>query len=210
MSYLKNINYQEDNIHYQIPYFEYRPGQTYYLTGASGSGKTTFFNILSGMLDLKSWSWVDTDVDIALLPIDERQLGVVFQGYELFSHLTAIENIEIVMKSRKNWSVESRQKLGDLIQQMNLETCQSTQASKLSGGEKQRVALIRAIMSKPRILILDEPFSALDQINKSAAQKVIADYLAAHRITTLITSHQSEDVAFLKPISIRIKGDLYL
>ena len=210
MSYLKNINYQEDNIHYQIPYFEYRPGQTYYLTGTSGSGKTTFFNILSGMLDLKSWSWVDTDVDIALLPIDERQLGVVFQGYELFSHLTAIENIEIVMKSRKNWSVESRQKLGDLIQQMNLETCQSTQASKLSGGEKQRVALIRAIMSKPRILILDEPFSALDQINKSAAQKVIADYLATNKITTLITSHQSEDVAFLKPISIRIKGDLYL
>ena len=210
MSYLKNINYQEDNIHYQIPYFEYQPGQIFYLTGASGSGKTTFFNLLSGMLDLKNWNWVDTDVDLAQLPMDERQLGIVFQGHELFNHLTAIENIEIVMKSRKNWSIESRQKLSALIRQLNLETCQSTQASKLSGGEKQRVALIRAIMSKPRILILDEPFSALDEVNKSAAQKIIADYLAVHKITTLITSHQAEDVAFLKPISIRIKGDLYL
>ncbi len=210
MSYLKNINYQEDNIHYQIPYFEYRHGQAYYLTGSSGSGKTTFFNLLSGMLDLKDWNWVDTDVDLAKLPIDERQLGIVFQGHELFNHLTATENIEIAMKSRKNWSAESRQKLGDLIRQLNLETCQSTQASKLSGGEKQRVALIRAIMSKPRVLILDEPFSALDEVNKSAAQKIIADFLATNKITTLITSHQSEDVAFLKPISIRIKGDLYL
>ena len=73
MSYLKNINYLEGNIHYQIPYFEYQAGKVYYLTGESGSGKTTFFNILTGVLDLKNWNWFDTDVDLAQLPIDETE-----------------------------------------------------------------------------------------------------------------------------------------
>ncbi len=210
MSYLKNINYQEDNIHYTIPYFEYQTGQVYYINGVSGSGKTTFFHILCGLIELNDWHWVEGDTDLAKLSIEDRHLGVVFQSYDLFSNLTALENIEIVMKARNNWSIESRQKLQSLIEKLNLQSSVQTKALKLSGGEKQRVALLRAIMSKPRVLILDEPFSALDEVNKLAAQKVITDYLTEYKLTTLIASHQPLDVAFLKPVTVQIEGDLYI
>ena len=114
------------------------------------------------------------------------------------------------MKARNNWSIESRQKLQSLIEKLNLQSSVQTKALKLSGGEKQRVALLRAIMSKPRVLILDEPFSALDEVNKLAAQKVITDYLTEYKLTTLIASHQPLDVAFLKPVTVQIEGDLYI
>ncbi len=210
MSYLKNINYREDNIHYAIPYFEYQTGQVYYINGVSGSGKTTFFNILCGIIELKDWQWLDGSTDLAKLSVEDRQLGVVFQSHDLFNNLTAFENIEIVMKARNNWSSESRQKLQSFIEKLDLQSCLQTTALKLSGGEKQRVALLRAILSKPRVLILDEPFSALDQANKLAAQKIIMDYLAEHKLTTLIASHQPQDVAFLKPVTVEVRGDLYI
>ena len=102
------------------------------------------------------------ETDLAKLPAPERRLGVVFQSLEIFPHLTAAANIRFAGESRGLSQSEIDQRLADLVNTLNLNSCLSRRGAVLSGGEKQRVALARALIGRPRILLLDEPFSALD------------------------------------------------
>lgn len=204
MATIKNLNYQIGQFNLQIPELEIKEREITLIMGPSGSGKTTLFNLITGVISDRNWQCVVAGVDIAKLPIEQRQLGVVFQSYELFPHLTAKENIELVMKSRQNLSSEAQTQLQEFKEILGLDRCWETRAQNLSGGEKQRVSFLRALMSKPRLLLLDEPFSALDEDNKSEARTLLKQVLEKTQITTLMISHDPADSKIFGPTVIKL------
>ncbi len=196
MAYIKNLNYKFDNFILDIPSLEIKENEVTVLMGPSGAGKTTLFNLITGFVPYQDWQFEINGIDLAKKEISERELGVVFQSFELFPHLTAKENIELVMQSRKNTSSQAFAELEKYKNILKLENCWNTKAQVLSGGEKQRVALLRAVMAKPRMLLLDEPFSALDEATKEEARKLVKSVLQDIKVTTLMISHDSKDAQY--------------
>lgn len=193
MSVLTNLVYHLDQFKLQVPHLEISDNGVTALIGPSGSGKTSLFKVLLGIYQPTNWHWIFKGVDLAQLSLDQRQLGVVFQTYELFPHLTAEMNIKLIMEARRNNDQSAFDQLNKYKDQLNLNRCWNTQAEKLSGGEQQRVALLRAIMSRPRIILLDEPFSALDQSIKQEAYLIVKDLLYETQIPALMITHQIEE-----------------
>lgn len=204
MAYIKNLNYTFDNFVLNIPSLEIKENEVTVLMGPSGAGKTTLFNLITGFISYQDWQFEIAGVDLAKKEISQRELGVVFQSFELFPHLTAKENIELVMRSRKNESVAAFADLEKYKTILKLENCWNTKAQVLSGGEKQRVALLRAVMAKPRMLLLDEPFSALDEATKEEARKIVRSVLQELKVTTLLISHDQKDAIYFGPNLILI------
>lgn len=204
MAYIKNLNYTFDNFVLNIPSLEIKENEVTVLMGPSGAGKTTLFNLITGFISYQDWQFEIAGVDLAKKEISQRELGVVFQSFELFPHLTAKENIELVMRSRKNESVAAFADLEKYKTILKLENCWNTKAQVLSGGEKQRVALLRAVMAKPRMLLLDEPFSALDEATKEEARKIVRSVLHELKVTTLLISHDQKDAIYFGPNLILI------
>lgn len=180
------------------------------IRGPSGSGKTTFFRVLSGEVSAKNWSWVLDGVNLSDLEMSERRLGIVFQSYDLFPNLTAFQNIYIVMQSRKNTSNEATKRLLDYKARLGLESCWNTRAENLSGGEQQRTALLRAVMSNPRYLLLDEPFSALNPELRDESRKVVADLIRDSKIGALLITHDERDVQAIADREIKILDGKFL
>lgn len=194
MSVVKNLFRKYDDFTVDIAEWKIADLGVTALIGHSGSGKTTVLRMLCGLEPCEAMSWQFDDVDLAKLPIGERRIGMVFQSYELFPHMTAKENILFAGEARKI-SLDQRNKyLSDLTQKLKLDKCLNTKAQKLSGGEKQRVALARALMSQPRILILDEPFSALDEDLKEEARSLVKQTIDEYKIPTILVTHDKRDI----------------
>lgn len=189
MSKISRLHFALGSLIIDIPELELPDKGVTAITGPSGSGKTTFFKILIGLHQPKNWSWMFNGVEMSVLPIPQRQLGVVFQTYELFPHLTAEENIKIVMQSRNNITTASVEQLKHFKAKLKLERCWQTKGKYLSGGEQQRVALLRAILSAPRMILLDEPFSALDQALRYEAYEIVQDVLSEIQVPALMITH---------------------
>lgn len=200
MSLIKNINLKLDEFELSIPELEIADSGVTAVQGESGSGKTTFLNVLIGLHKPVGWQWNFKGTDLAKLDISERRLGVVFQTYDLFPHMTARQNVQIVLDSRFKNSDERRmqiEKLSEAVQLLRLEKCWNTKAENLSGGEKQRTALLRAVFSNPRMLILDEPFAALDVNLRHESRMIVKDFIAKIDIPVLLVTHDSQDVTVL-------------
>jgi len=145
--------------------FSCRKGEILVLVGPSGSGKTTTLRCIAGLykpatgkIICQGKTWLDTEQKINI-PVQQRAVGMVFQHYALFPHLSVRDNIAIAVKN----TADMRSRVTDLISMMHLEGLDQRYPHKLSGGQQQRVALARALAREPDILLLDEPFSALDQ-----------------------------------------------
>ncbi len=193
MFVIKNLDFKIDNFHLKIDHFDLSNHKIVALMGPSGSGKSTFFNILIGLYKPINWSWIFNGRQFAGLNMDQRQLGIVFQKNELFPHLTAEENVKIVMKSRNVQLETDFVRLEKYKSVLKLNNCWLTRADKLSGGEAQRVSLLRAVMSRPVLLLLDEPFSSLDADLKVEARKMTSDLVREAGIPTLLITHDIED-----------------
>ncbi len=199
MSVIKNLKFSLDQFNLQIDQLEIPDQGVTAFWGESGSGKTTLFKILIGLYQPVDWSWNFKNESLEKRSLSERQLGVVFQNYELFPHMTAEENILIVLHAR-NSTENLKSKIAECEQykiRLQLEKCWNTQASKLSGGEKQRVALLRAIISQPKLLLLDEPFSALDPHLRQEAREIVKQILLEQAVPVYMITHDLEDVRFL-------------
>lgn len=204
MAFIKNLNYKIGNFSLNISDLKIEENTVTVLMGPSGSGKTTLFNLITGFTPHKDWIFEVAGIDLAKLSIEEKQLGVVFQNNELFPHLTARENVEVVMKSRSNFNADALKQLEKYKTILQLEDCWNTKAHVLSGGEKQRVSLLRALMAKPRMLLLDEPFSSLDEYNKEEARYLVKTALEEAKTTALLISHDLKDAQFFGPQLIQL------
>lgn len=206
MSLIKNLNFTTDGFQIDIPHLEFADQGVTAITGHSGSGKTTFFKILLGLYQPQNWSWVLHNNEMSQLSPNERQLGVVFQNYELFPHLTAEENITLIMRARDNLNKSSQEMLEHFKHSLKLEKCWNTQAKNLSGGEQQRVALLRAVLSKPQLVLLDEPFSALDHEVKQEAYGLVQSVLNEIRVPALIITHNISEAKLFTSHIIEFKN----
>lgn len=172
------------------------------LIGPSGSGKTSVFRLLIGLEACPTLQWKFGSEDIAKLPVPQRKLGVVFQTLELFSHLTAMENILFAQRAR-GLTLEHEFR-DELILMLKIGHCIHQKTSTLSGGEKQRVAIARALAGKPRFLFLDEPFSAIDEEMRAEARLLLLKCVEKFSIPTLIITHDMRDVEALKATPFKL------
>ncbi|MCB0351113.1 MAG: ATP-binding cassette domain-containing protein [Bdellovibrionales bacterium] len=206
MSVIQNLIRDYGDFKVDIPRWELSDQGITALKGASGSGKTSVIRLLLGLDSCPTLSWILNGQDVAKLPIEKRNLGVVFQTLDLFPHMTARQNIEFAAKARKLSPIEISKRLGDLVDKLHLSPCLERPARVLSGGEKQRVAIARALIARPQFLFLDEPFSALDAELRSQARALVKNIIAEYKIPTLLVSHDEADIAALATSTIQIQA----
>lgn len=198
MSVVERLNKKyEGGFEIQIPRWEIRDEGVTALWGPSGSGKTSVFRLLLGLESCPGLQWRWGEEDLALVPTPQRKLGVVFQTLDLFPHMTARQNIFFPVKARSIAKNQAQARFEKLNQVLHLQSFLDRRAELLSGGEKQRVALSRALMSFPRMLFLDEPFSALDESLRAEARSYLKQLLNETRTPALLITHDERDLEVL-------------
>lgn len=194
MSWVRNLIHDYGGFRIEIPGWEILDEGVTALWGPSGAGKTSVFRILLGLEPVEGYSWEFKGIDLAKLPVPARRLGVVFQTFELFPHMTAHENILFAAEARKIPREDAAAHCAELARTLALEGCLERRGAVLSGGEKQRVALARALIGRPRVLFLDEPFSALDADLRAEARELVKRAIHAEGIPTVLITHDRQDL----------------
>lgn len=184
-------------------------GEFLTLLGPSGSGKTTFLMILSGFEPASAGRITLDGRDVTATAAEKRGFGMVFQGYALFPHMTAEQNIAFPLKVQGLAAPEIRRRVSDIVEMVGLAGHAHKRPAGLSGGQQQRVALARALVYAPPVLLLDEPFSALDKNLRGQMQD---EMRRIHRETgttcVFVTHDQSEALALSTRVAIFDKGRL--
>jgi putative spermidine/putrescine transport system ATP-binding protein len=169
------------------------PGELVALLGPSGCGKTTALRILAGFETADSGSVLVDGKDISPVPAARRDMGMVFQSYSLFPNMNALDNVGFGLRMRKIGTAERRKKAGELLDMVGLAPQASQYPHQLSGGQQQRVALARALAIEPRVLLLDEPLSALDAKVRLQLREQIRTLQQRLGTTTLFVTHDQEE-----------------
>ncbi|SHK90498.1 ABC transporter ATP-binding protein [Hespellia stercorisuis] len=170
-------------------------GEIISILGPSGSGKTTLLNLILGITDIDSGKLLYDGQDLTRVPMEKRGFNIVFQDYALFPNLNAYDNITYGLKN--NPGISSKEEVAELIELLGLEEHLEKRIEQLSGGQKQRVALARTMVMKPKILLLDEPLSALDGVIKESIKDRIKTIAREYNLTTIIVTHDPEEALTL-------------
>ena len=165
------------------------------ILGPSGSGKTTLLNLILGITDIDKGSLVYNGRDLTRVPMEQRGFNIVFQDYALFPNLNAYQNITYGLKNKPG--ISSKEEVEELIDLLGLREHLTKKIEQLSGGQKQRVALARTMVMKPKILLLDEPLSALDGVIKESIKDRIKTIAREYHLTTIIVTHDPEEALTL-------------
>lgn len=172
-------------------------GETLALVGPSGAGKTTILKAIAGLYRPSTGRivsdgqvWLDRDLGTDV-PVQARRVGIVFQSYALFPHMTALGNVAEAMLDYPRSEREAR--AAALLERVHLDGLGARYPAELSGGQQQRVALARALARDPHVLLLDEPFSAVDQPTRRALHALLAEIRAASAMPIIFVSHDVED-----------------
>ena len=185
------------------------PGELVALLGPSGCGKTTALRLVAGLDEVTSGRVMFAGDDVTHLGANRRDVGMVFQSYSLFPHMTAIENVMFGLMLRHQGTTERRKRAGDMLDLVGLSGFADRYASQLSGGQQQRVALARALAIQPKVLLLDEPLSALDAKVRGRLRDEIRRVQLEVGITTLFVTHdQEEALAIADRVGVMNKGRL--
>ncbi len=168
-------------------------GEFFSLLGPSGCGKTTTLNLIAGFLEPTRGRIRIDGQDVTGVPAYRRALGVVFQNYALFPHLTVFENIAFGLRMRRVPPREMERRVGEALALVHLEGYERAWPAQLSGGMQQRVALARALVIQPRVLLLDEPLAALDKKLREEMRAELREIQRAVRITTIFVTHDQEE-----------------
>ncbi len=170
-------------------------GEIVSILGPSGSGKTTLLNVILGLAELDGGHIVYDGEDLSHTPMQQRGFNIVFQDYALFPNLNAYRNITYGLKNKPG--ISSEKEVMELINLLGLSEHLDKRIDQLSGGQKQRVALARTLVMKPRILLLDEPLSALDGVIKESIKTRIKKIAREYNLTTVIVTHDPEEALTL-------------
>ncbi|MDH4549414.1 ABC transporter ATP-binding protein [Pseudomonas sp. BN607] len=184
-------------------------GEFMSLLGPSGSGKTTLLSILGGFLRVSSGSILFGEHDVTLMPPNKRDIGVVFQNYALFPHMTVGQNVAFALRARGVSANNSRERVAKALATVELAGYEDRAISALSGGQRQRVALARAIVFEPKLILMDEPLSALDkQLRETMQIELRALHKRLGATMIYVTHDQREALTMSDRIAIMRGGKL--
>ncbi len=170
------------------------PGQVTAVSGQSGAGKSTLLDLLAGFLRPTAGTITLDGLDLVALPPERRPVSILFQSETLFEHLTAAANVALGLPGATT-RPQLRQAIAGALTEVGLPGIGSQRASTLSGGQKQRVALARTLLRNRPVLLLDEPFSALDDQTRATARALVLELTQSRRWTTVLVSHHADDIA---------------
>lgn len=180
---------------------EASPSETTAISGPSGAGKSTLLDLLAGFLKPSSGALTVDGIDLLPLAPETRPVSLLLQADNLFDHLTAAANVELGLPKELG---KDRQAVAQALAEVGLSGFESKVASTLSGGQKQRVALARTLLRDRPVLLLDEPFSALDDDTRKTTRDLVADLTRRHNWHTILVSHHVDDIAALASRHYRI------
>lgn len=173
--------------------FRVAKGELVSLLGPSGCGKTTLLRIIAGLLEADTGDIVLDGRNVSSLPAHKRNISVVFQNYALFPHLTVAENVAFGLRARGMAKAETYKPVTDALALVRMDSFAERPVSALSGGQQQRVAVARALVVSPDLLLLDEPFSALDRKLRETMQIELKSLLRSSGITAIFVTHDQEE-----------------
>lgn len=172
---------------------EVQDGELFVLLGASGSGKSTILRIIAGLTPADSGRILLHERDVTNLSPQQREIGLVFQNYSIFRHMTVAENIEFGLKLRKLPRDDRTRRRQELLDLVGLSGMGDRLSSQLSGGQQQRVALARALAYRPKVLLLDEPFGALDVKIRGQLRRSLRQIQQKSKVTAILVTHDQEE-----------------
>ena len=186
--------------------FTLESGKIACLLGPSGAGKSTLLKIVAGFVTPDGGEVFIHDKKVAsgkkdLVPVQKREIGIVFQQHALFPHMTVAENILYGCRRPKS---ERKDFLLKLLNEFKIEIHKDKYPHEISGGEAQRVAVARAIASEPRVLLMDEPFSSLDQSLRAQVEQQCLNIIRERKLTALIVTHDESSAQTMGDLIIRI------
>ena len=171
-------------------------GELLALLGPSGSGKTSLLRAIAGFLPLTAGEIRFDGVRVNELPVEERQLGMVFQEHRLFPALTVYRNLEVCLTgtvTARVTAAEAAARIAELLPALGLTGLEARFPAELSGGQQRRVALARALLVRPRLLLLDEPFTGLDALLRRELTELLWREQRSRGLTTVFVTHDEED-----------------
>jgi ABC-type Fe3+/spermidine/putrescine transport system ATPase subunit len=182
-------------------------GELMTLLGPSGCGKTTLLNLVAGFLLPDAGEIFIDGTLVTGVPTFQREIGIVFQNYALFPHMTVADNVAYGLKARGIARDEIARRIADTLAIMKLTGLEDRKPRQLSGGQQQRVALARSLVIRPRVLLLDEPFSALDKHLRASMQVEIKEIQRKLGVTTIFVTHdQSEALSLSDRVAVIFEG----
>jgi len=189
--------------HYELS-FSAAPGEVTAVSGQSGSGKSTLLDLIAGFLSPDGGTLTLDGTDLLPLPPERRPVSILFQSETLFEHLSAGRNLALGL-SRHTPRAEAEQRSAAALAEVGLPGIEAQRAATLSGGEKQRVALARTLLRDRPVLLLDEPFSALDDSTRSTMRELVRGLTERHRWITMLVSHHADDIEALATRHYRLQ-----
>ena len=196
------FNYENSPMHFVL---QVEQGERLAIIGESGAGKSTLLNLIAGFETPASGQILLNDCDHTQTQPADRPVSMLFQDNNLFPHLTVAQNIGLALAPSLSLNATQQQQVREIAEKMGLESLLSRRADQLSGGQKQRVALARTLLRDKPILLLDEPYSALDPIRRHELQQFILDICIERNLTFLMVTHQLEETKnlFTRVVEIR-------
>jgi thiamine transport system ATP-binding protein len=181
------------------------PGEVTAVSGASGAGKSTLLDLIAGFLAPSAGSLTLDGRDLLPLPPERRPVSILFQSETLFEHLSAAKNVALGLP-RGTLRAEAGARVAAALAEVGLPEIGRQRAATLSGGQQQRVALARTLLRARPVLLLDEPFSALDDDTRGTVRALVKTLTERHGWTTILVSHHGDDVAALAARQYRIEA----
>ncbi len=202
---VENLSYQYDDNHFDFS-FNAPVGSITAILGASGSGKSTLLSLICGILPTQKGKIFFQEQDFTKQNTHERPLSILFQEHNVFNHLTAQDNIALGINPNLSINAKGKAQIHDAARLVQIDPLLTRYPDELSGGQKQRVALARCLARKRPLLLLDEPFSALDTALRQEMLTIVKSLAKKENITVLMVTHQIEDAKAIADQMLWIKN----